>query len=76
MLIGALGTLSILVAIMTHRYIARPLGRLEDIARTVYFTKNYALRIEYKSHDEIGHLAVAFNEMLAELAIARERELA
>jgi signal transduction histidine kinase len=76
MIIGALASLSILVAIMTHRYIVRPLGRLEDIAKTVYNTKNYGLRMDYQSQDEIGHLAIAFNEMLAELAVAREREIA
>jgi signal transduction histidine kinase len=76
MVISALVALSILVAIMTHRYIVRPLRRLEGVARTVYNTQNYGLRIEYQSNDEIGHVAVAFNEMLGELAVAREREIA
>ena len=75
MLIGALVGLSILVAIMTHRYIVRPLQRLEGIARTVHETKNYGLHMQYQSHDEIGRLATAFDDMLDELAVAREREI-
>ena len=39
-------------------------------------TKDYKLRTDYESRDEIGRLAVAFNAMLAELAAAREREAA
>ena len=74
-LIGALVGLSILVAIMTHRYIVRPLQRLEGIARTVHDTKNYGLHVQYQSHDEIGRLATAFDDMLGELAVAREREI-
>jgi signal transduction histidine kinase len=75
MLIGVLGSLSILVAVMTHRHIVRPLERLEGIARTVRETKNYNLRIDHHNQDEIGRLAVAFNGMLSELAAAREREM-
>ena len=75
MLIGVLGSLSILVAVMTHRHIVRPLERLEGIARTVRETKNYNLRIDHHNNDEIGRLAVAFNGMLSELAAAREREM-
>ena len=75
MLIGTLVCLSILVAIMTHRYIVRPLQRLEGIARTVHDTKNYGLHMQYQSHDEIGRLATAFDDMLDELAVAREREI-
>jgi HAMP domain-containing protein len=76
MLTGAVACLSILVAVMTHRHIVRPLERLENVARTVHETKDYSLRMDQGSGDEIGRLAVAFNEMLAELAKAREREAA
>jgi signal transduction histidine kinase len=76
MLIGLFGGLSIAIALMTHRHIVRPLRRLERLARTVRETKNYNLRVDDVSRDEIGRLAVAFNEMLSELAAAREREAA
>jgi signal transduction histidine kinase len=76
MLIGTAACLSILIAVMTHRHIVRPLERLENVARTVHETKDYSLRMDQGGRDEIGRLAVAFNEMLAELAKAREREVA
>jgi C4-dicarboxylate-specific signal transduction histidine kinase len=75
MVIGALSALSIVIAIMTHRYIVRPLKNLEEIARTVRETRNYSLRSELNSQDEIGQLAIAFNDMLSNLAAARDREL-
>ncbi len=74
-LIGALASLSIVLAIMTHRHIVRPLERLEVIAKKVHETKDYGLRIDYQGQDEIGRLAAGFNEMLAELAVARDREI-
>lgn len=74
-LIGGLGALSILVAIMTHRRIVKPLERLESLSKTVRETNNYSLRIESTSQDEIGRLAAEFNGMLSALAAAREREV-
>jgi Signal transduction histidine kinase regulating C4-dicarboxylate transport system len=75
LLTGALAALSIVVAVMTHRRIVGPLERLEGIAQTVRETKNYTLRAESDSQDEIGHLAIVFNDMLAELAATRDREM-
>ena len=54
----------------------RPLAQLEGVVRKVRGTKDYRNRIDYKSEDEIGRLAVAFNEMLGELGNAHERESA
>ena len=76
LLIGTLSAFSIVVAVMTHRYIVRPLRRLEGLAKTVRETKDYTRRIDHDGQDEIGRLAAAFNEMLAELAASREREVA
>jgi signal transduction histidine kinase len=73
-LTGALVALSIVIAVMTHRHIVRPLERLENVASTVRETRDYSLRIDYTSKNEIGHLTAAFNDMLSELAAARERE--
>jgi C4-dicarboxylate-specific signal transduction histidine kinase len=36
---------------------------------------HYNLRMDYSGDEEIGHLALAFNSMLAELATARKREM-
>jgi signal transduction histidine kinase len=76
LVIGALACLSIALAMMTHRHIVQPLARLEDVARTVRQTRNYSLRSEHASRDEIGSLAAAFNDMMSELGAARDRETA
>ncbi len=75
-LIGGLGGLSVLASIMTHRRIVRPLERLQGLADRVSKTKDYSLRAGHKSRDEIGRLTVAFNDMLEELAVARDLEAA
>lgn len=71
---GLLAALSLAFAVVTGRHIVRPLLKLERLADEVGQTKDYKLRTDYKSGDEIGRLAVAFNAMLAELAAARARE--
>jgi signal transduction histidine kinase len=75
-LIGAFAAISIVVAVLTHRHIVRPLERLEVVASTVRQTKDYSLRVDYSGQDEIGGVTAAFNDMLAELAAARMREAA
>ena len=74
LLIGALVALSIVVAAMTHRYTVRPLERLEEVATAVGETKNYDLRVDHAGTNEFGKLAATFNDMLSELAAARQRE--
>ncbi len=73
---GFLAVLSIALAIVTGRHIVKPLLDLERLADRVGQTKDYNLRSDYESGDEIGRVAVSFNAMLAELAAARERETA
>jgi len=73
-LIAGLVALSIFVAFLTHRNIVKPLQRFEAVANKVRETKDYGLRIDVASRDEIGRLAGTFNEMLSELSEARERE--
>jgi signal transduction histidine kinase len=73
--IGALGMLGILVAFLTYRDMIVPIKRLAELANTIRETKNYGLRFNHESRDEIGGLAGAFNEMLGELSVAREREI-
>jgi two-component system, NtrC family, sensor kinase len=71
-LVGLL--LAFIADLFLARWIVQPLERLEKFASTVRKTKDYNLRVDHKSDDEIGRLAVAFNEMLSELSAARERE--
>jgi two-component system NtrC family sensor kinase len=72
LLVGLL--LAFIADLFLARWIVQPLERLEKVASTVRKTKDYTLRADHKSDDEIGRLAVAFNEMLSELSAARERE--
>ena len=73
---GLVAALSLALALLVGRQIVQPLHKLERLADAVGQTKDYKLRTDYASRDEIGRLAVAFNAMLAELAAAREREAA
>ena len=75
-LIGVLVGLSILLAIMTHRHIVSSLGHLEGIVAKVGKPKTASVVSDQNTRDEFNSLTVAFNEMLAELAAAREREIA
>jgi len=71
---GAIASISIVIALMTHRHIVKPLERLESVARTVRETGDYSLRTDHRANDELGRLSLAFNDMMSELAEARERE--
>ncbi len=73
---GLLAAFALAFALITGRHIVQPLLKLERLADEVGQTKDYKLRTDYESRDEIGRLAIAFNAMLAELAAAREREAA
>jgi len=74
-LIGGLGLLGLLVAFLTYRDMIVPIKRLAELANTIRATKNYGLRFDYESRDELGRLGGAFNEMLGELSVSREREI-
>jgi methyl-accepting chemotaxis protein len=71
---STLVALSIFIAVMTYRQIVQPLERFEKVASVVRKTKNYDVRVDYMSNNEIGRVAAAFDGMLAELAAARDRE--
>jgi signal transduction histidine kinase len=73
---GLVAALSLGFALLVARRIVRPLHKLEHLADEVGQTKDYKLRSDYVSRDEIGGLAASFNSMLAELEAAREREAA
>jgi signal transduction histidine kinase len=73
---GLVAALSLAFALMVGRHIVQPLLKLERLADEVGQTKDYKLRTDYASRDEIGRVAAAFNSMLAELEAARERETA
>jgi methyl-accepting chemotaxis protein len=72
-IVGALVLASLALAALMQRQIVRPLGRLERLAGEVRSKDDYSLRFDYDSRDEVGRLAKAFNELLAEVAQARTR---
>lgn len=53
-----------------RRAVARPLQAIIAVAREVTEKRNFALRADKLSDDEIGQLAEAFNTMLAEIGRA------
>ena len=63
--------LSILAAYLLSRRLQRavtnPLRAIAGVAQKVTQERNYSLRAQRLSEDEIGHLADAFNAMLAEI---------
>lgn len=74
------GVLGILVAVMLvslfaaflklrwlRNVVTRPIAEVAKVARQVMTRRDYSLRVEKTSDDEIGYLVEAFNEMLAEL---------
>ncbi len=50
-----------------QRMISEPLLRLAETAKAVSKNKNYALRVSGSSHDELGILMEAFNNMLVQI---------
>jgi signal transduction histidine kinase/CheY-like chemotaxis protein len=69
MLMGFL--LALLVAyalsIRLQRFIAAPLRELAQVARNVCASKNFSVRAQKRTEDDVGVLIDDFNEMLAEL---------
>jgi signal transduction histidine kinase len=54
-------------SVWMRRIITRPLLAIADVAREVADRRNYSLRAEKLSDDEVGMLADTFNGMLAEI---------
>jgi two-component system, OmpR family, sensor histidine kinase MprB len=61
--VGIAGGLGLLVATAA----LRPVGSLTTVAEEVTATRDLSRRIDVRSHDELGRLASAFNEMLVAL---------
>ncbi len=68
--LGLGGVASLLVALLSasrlQRVISDPILALAEAAETVSRTKDYTLRVERTTHDEVGKLVTAFNGMLAQ----------
>lgn len=72
---------AVLLAIFITRSLLDPLLRLRATSSKIAETKDYSLRVEQKSVDEIGHLVSAFNSMLDDIEgfvqekIARQQQI-
>jgi signal transduction histidine kinase/DNA-binding response OmpR family regulator len=63
-----------LLSSQLQKLISQPIVRLVEAARTVSDEKDYSLRVEHSSGDELGHLVDSFNGMLHQIQ-QRDQEL-
>ncbi len=63
----ASGLAALLLASTLQRVISRPILDLSVIARRVSEVKDYSIRAEKRSPDELGQLVDSFNEMLGQI---------
>ncbi|HKV07749.1 MAG TPA: ATP-binding protein, partial [Thermoanaerobaculia bacterium] len=68
------GTAALLLSSYLQRAISRPLLHLADTARAVSEQRDYSIRAVKQSHDELGQLVDAFNDMLDQIQ-ARDSDL-
>jgi len=61
-LVGAL-----LLSLRLQRIVTGPVGELAAVAEAVTRRRDYSLRAQRRSQDEVGELVTAFNQMLAEI---------
>ena len=59
--------ISMLLSFWLQVRVARPILRITDLARQVTEQRNYNLRADKSSDDEIGYLADSFNDLLSEV---------
>jgi two-component system, sensor histidine kinase len=73
---GVVSLLSLALALVLsswlQRGIARPLGAIAEVARQVVRRKDYSLRVDQTTSDEIGLVVEAFNGMLDEVQARTE----
>ena len=61
------GIVAVLVGLGLQGVVSRPITKLVESARAVAKEKNYSVRVEKESEDELGGLVDDFNAMLAEI---------
>ena len=65
--LGVAVFIALLISSMFQRAISRPIVSLLNVAKRVSREKNYGLRAEKASDDEVGKLIDGFNDMLGEI---------
>lgn len=63
---------SSIISLYLHKNVIGPLLSLSALARRLADSRDFTLRAQKTSEDEIGHLVDAFNEMLDEVAESRQ----
>jgi signal transduction histidine kinase len=58
---------SIVISQRLQRRISRPIAALAETAKTISIDKDYSVRATASSRDEVGHLVLTFNDMLARI---------
>ncbi|HYC36509.1 MAG TPA: ATP-binding protein [Usitatibacter sp.] len=58
---------TLLISSRVHAGITRPIMQVSDLARDVVARRDYSVRAQRTTDDEVGALADAFNEMLSEI---------
>lgn len=61
--------ISMVVAAVIQRIVSKPLNNLLSVYENVHDTRNYSLRAEVETSDEIGALAKGFNRMLHQIEL-------
>lgn len=59
--------LSMLLAVRMQKYVSQPILGITSLARKVAEKRDYSLRAEKLTDDEIGYLVDAFNDLLAQV---------
>jgi sigma-B regulation protein RsbU (phosphoserine phosphatase) len=72
-IVGA-AIVALILAALFQRSISRPILRLLETEKRVSREKDYSLRVEKDSEDEVGKLIDGFNEMLSEIRV-RDAEI-
>lgn len=59
--------ISMLLSLWLQAQVSRPILRITDIARRIIEQRDFSLRAQTSSDDEIGFLTTAFNDLLSEV---------
>ncbi len=59
--------LAFLLAVKLQKVITKPIDELANISRRIFIDKDYSVRVDKKTNDEVGRLVEAFNAMLGSI---------
>ena len=71
--LGATLLLTLAISTRVHKIVSQPILALARTAHIITESKNYSVRADRFSHDELGQLTDAFNQMLAAIETREDR---